>query len=642
MRVELKRLNSLHPSIDQLASLLQSPYPPSSIYLHSPSNHSLTSQLIKELLHQHSSSHLELHLPSYAYINLSEIQNTRSLYDRILNQLSGWNSEWSDAGSTTWNGRSYGLQCHPIQSAISPQINDILQNSVTPSTHCLAWNSDAPPLEKGRGVLSGKTNDSFDAFCDGLRTLSNLKYEDVSGEEKSFPRSPKFIIIDQAARMRNWKEPSLISAFSRLPELSRSPVHTIFLSHLPWTKVRPRYGALEPTVILIPKLSEQDLIKILVDEGPPETGDQTSDGIGESSDQTRDITPAFEPFVSFIVSAFQAQTSSDLFELSCLISRLWFPWSQRVRDGEFSPHDTAKLILLNRSMIEVEQQQFGRAIWHVPAFLNGDLGIKELALPASSVQPTPSKGSTTIDLGVGSSKDLTVRPPNILDSPSKGTSKKYPPISPFVTPSKPRHFLDIFSPASLSNQSPSKINASPSKPYNPQFGPPLTARQQPQDTLSLSLPIISRYLLIASFITSYNPAKSDARLFVTFDEVGTNRGRRARQVKPKIGEAVKVRERQQLLGPKSFPLSRLMAIFNAITHQEGLNFSQVDVLQQVSSLIQSRLLNKSNKSNNKSGYSNSERFEMIKLVCGIGEPIAQQLSLSVGFELRSRLWEVED
>ncbi|KAH9806940.1 hypothetical protein DFH28DRAFT_939944, partial [Melampsora americana] len=208
-------LDSLNPSIDQLASILQSPYPPSAVYIHSPSNPSISSQLIKKLLQQSTS---EPQLPAYAYIDLLEIQNTRSLYDRVLNQLSGWSSNWSDAGSTTWNGRTDGLQCVPNQSAMQSD-DELLHNSAISSAHRLAWNSDAPPLEKGRGILSGKTNDSFDAFCDGLRTLFTLQYEDATGEEKSLPGRPKFIIIDQAARMRNWKDPNLISAFSRLPEL---------------------------------------------------------------------------------------------------------------------------------------------------------------------------------------------------------------------------------------------------------------------------------------------------------------------------------------------------------------------------------------------------------------------------------------
>lgn len=39
--------------------------------------------------------------------------------------------------------------------------------------------------------------------------------------------------------------------------------------------------------------------------------------------------------------------------------------------------------------------------------------------------------------------------------------------------------------------------------------------------------------------------------------------------------------RQRLLGPKMFTIGRLLAIFNAITDQEGIKFNEIDVLQQV-------------------------------------------------------------
>lgn len=207
---------------------------------------------------------------------------------------------------------------------------------------------------------------------------------------------------------------------------------------------------------------------------------------------------------------------------------------------QVSPYETAKLILFNRTMIEAEQQQYGSAVWHVPAFLNGDLGIKDLAIPLPMTSTTSGQDSTTSSVPGSPQKSTSPFPvSHLLKSPSK---PNHGIVSPFTTPSKPRHYLDMFSPASSTVRSPTKIHLSPSKPYNPKFGPPLTARQQPQDTLSLSLPIAARYILIASYVSSYNPLKSDARLFVTFDEVGTSRGRRLRAApKPKIGEEAKVK-----------------------------------------------------------------------------------------------------
>lgn len=60
-------------------------------------------------------------------------------------------------------------------------------------------------------------------------------------------------------------------------------------------------------------------------------------------------------------------------------------------------------------------------------------------------------------------------------------------------------------------------------------------------TLSKSLPVIARYLLIAAFYASFNPAKSDVRHFVKVDENVAKKGKKGgRGRKAKIGVGTKV------------------------------------------------------------------------------------------------------
>lgn len=89
-----------------------------------------------------------------------------------------------------------------------------------------------------------------------------------------------------------------------------------------------------------------DLVAILVAEGPPPSSDPPQAGDGQAQRCLTDSAPAFEPFVSFIVSAFAAQTASDLFELSSLISRLWPTWIKRVEDGEGGVHHLRRDLIL--------------------------------------------------------------------------------------------------------------------------------------------------------------------------------------------------------------------------------------------------------------------------------------------------------
>lgn len=60
-------------------------------------------------------------------------------------------------------------------------------------------------------------------------------------------------------------------------------------------------------------------------------------------------------------------------------------------------------------------------------------------------------------------------------------------------------------------------------------------------TLAKSLPIISRYLLLASYYASFNPAKSDVRCFVRVDESVVKKGKKGRRLTaPKPGSPHKV------------------------------------------------------------------------------------------------------
>lgn len=213
--IPLSCLTSLSQSLQPLTSLLNSPSPPPFIYLHSPSNPFLTSQLIQQLLSQPYSSGDAPQLPRFAYADLLEIHNSRSLYDRLLNRLAAWTPEWTPAGCPSWNGQTQGLRLISSNSSLISQD----QSSTDLSLSALAWDYDLNPDESPRLGLVNKKNESFDAFCDGLRTLSSLTYTYLDQVAIPVAQRPKFIIIDRASRLRDWKDVNLMAAFSRLPEI---------------------------------------------------------------------------------------------------------------------------------------------------------------------------------------------------------------------------------------------------------------------------------------------------------------------------------------------------------------------------------------------------------------------------------------
>jgi len=97
--------------------------------------------------------------------------------------------------------------------------------------------------------------------------------------------------------------------------------------------------------------------------------------------------------------------------------------------------------------------------------------------------------------------------------------------------------------------------------------------------LTVELPYYSKYLLIAAYLSSYNPQKTDKRFFVKHH--GKQR---------KTANTIRAKEKfnSQLTGPKPFPLERMLAIFYNIV-EEPVN-PTANIYTQISSLVRLRLI----------------------------------------------------
>ncbi|XP_068750638.1 origin recognition complex subunit 5-like isoform X1 [Montipora capricornis] len=96
----------------------------------------------------------------------------------------------------------------------------------------------------------------------------------------------------------------------------------------------------------------------------------------------------------------------------------------------------------------------------------------------------------------------------------------------------------------------------------------------------IELPFYTKYLLIAAYLASYNPAHTDRRFF-------TKQGKRSLSNRAKAAAKGK-KSNTQLTGPKNFQLDRLMAIFYSIV-EESVSPS-ASILCQISSLVSLNLL----------------------------------------------------
>ncbi|KLO12301.1 hypothetical protein SCHPADRAFT_424202 [Schizopora paradoxa] len=158
------------------------------------------------------------------------------------------------------------------------------------------------------------------------------------------------------------------------------------------------------------------------------------------------------------------------------------------------------------------------------------------------------------------------------------------------------------------------------------------------------LPKISNFILLASFLASHNPAKTDARMF------GRNMDDKKRKRKKggsprKQGGSAKVS--QLLQGPMTFPYDRLIAILGALLLEyddgarQSLSFSgsilnvesevfRIQTNALIQDLMSKHLLHRTTA---------PERFDSMQFKCGITQEQGLALARRLGIPLAELMWD---
>lgn len=137
---------------------------------------------------------------------------------------------------------------------------------------------------------------------------------------------------------------------------------------------------------------------------------------------------------------------------------------------------------------------------------------------------------------------------------------------------------------------------------------------------SLELPFYAKYLLIAAYLASYNPAKDDKRMFMKYH------GKKRKTMKDVKAKSKVSEQLNTQLGPKAFSLDRLLAIFYAIL-EDKVGFNN-NLLVQVSSLVELQLL---------TSLSDNFSLDGQKYKCIVGYDFIQTICKMVGFNVRKYL-----
>ncbi|KAJ7582997.1 origin recognition complex subunit 5 C-terminus-domain-containing protein [Mycena floridula] len=159
------------------------------------------------------------------------------------------------------------------------------------------------------------------------------------------------------------------------------------------------------------------------------------------------------------------------------------------------------------------------------------------------------------------------------------------------------------------------------------------------------LPRMSKFILVASFLASMNPAKSDARMFGR----GLDEKKRKRRVVARSKSSSKVTVPIHFVGPSPFPLDRMIAILGVLLEendagkrpddprytipgeQTDVEITRVGVYSSIMELARFRLLYRTSPSDKLDGP------PMFK--CGIGYHEALALAKPLDIKLNDLLWD---
>jgi len=136
--------------------------------------------------------------------------------------------------------------------------------------------------------------------------------------------------------------------------------------------------------------------------------------------------------------------------------------------------------------------------------------------------------------------------------------------------------------------------------------------------ITVELPYYSKFLLIAAYLASYNPQKSDKRFFVK------QHGKQRKTV-----AMIKAKEKlnSQLTGPKPFPMDRMLAIFYNIV-DDRVN-PTANIYSQMTSLVHLQLL---------TGVG-SDLLDQPKYKCNVNLDFIRNVCRTVQFDIYKYLYD---
>lgn len=402
------------------------------------------------------------------------------------------------------------------------------------------------------------------------------------------------ILIKDAERIRDLWPEHIWTAFCRLALLAGKPgrISTVFISTLPWSQYRTPSGLTvshQPITVRFPRLARQDILSILALDYPLLWSSYTSSvqsaqihartsptlckrsimhrlkkagsGLEVSSDALRTL---YEQFIGVVYDSVRSSVR-DIEELRTMSAALWHSFIVPVQTRECTTADLQTLLLASSNLfkdviLRLQTREVGPREWTQEARIK--------SIQASARRLAAAKGAVDATIETTQPEDEDI---DMVDEERRFDEEEW----------LERETAALARLRSASSQA----------------------------TISLlpSLALIPTFLVIASFLASYNPSRLDVRYFLRDDsllslssgaskgkslkggrKLGPGRGRKgassagrrgrpsksALRVTTEDGQTENL-NRQQLLGPKPFPIDRLLSIFQALITEAAPEMSMV-------------------------------------------------------------------
>ncbi|KAI0072526.1 hypothetical protein K474DRAFT_1650853 [Panus rudis PR-1116 ss-1] len=525
----------------QLLSLTET-YPPPFIFIHDAVNPRLTSSVVSSAIQSldsffpsSSKSPSSTQYTRCAFVDAITSFSPRLLYDNALNQLAGWIPTWED-GCRNWTGE------------------DVVDGS----------------------LVAGRFNDSIDSFLHGLSAVQNVlisRFEDEGIHESvksctnHFPRM--ILVVQHAERLKD-NMPDLLVPLARLAELSRTNITTIFISELRWDQIRPSLGAApDPVYLEVEPQSKQSALDHLtslyptVEQSSLELPTGSHSGFEENEDILDDVSstniiqketydPSLRSLYAHFISTLYSICSpftTEPDELAYVAAARWPGFVQPIIDER--NQILKALVKRHRRRSEPDGVHDDPDADREPAE-EDDIDDD---IPIPSLVPTEEARMRLTRLFSSSiTSALEVLYPRLVSAYEWA-----------ITNRPPSNLFDLHpqqAPALMRRRSQSRLALSRQSSFNS------LAQETMQHHGGVhALSRLAKFILVASFLASTNPAKSDMRMFGRGPDERKKRKRKGGMVRKTSARAGATKVPQRLLGPMTFPLDRMIAILGVLLEE---------------------------------------------------------------------------